>query len=126
MTARKWDVRGLALADTVARWSSCTRDRVGAVVMSPEHDVIATGFNDTPAGWSNCGAGGCPRAGRLSPSGSPQLDDEVCLHAEANALLRAGLRARGAVLYVTRQPCAVCNRIALTAGIARTVIKESL
>jgi dCMP deaminase len=118
----KWDRRAVALARAVATWSSCTRDRVGAVVMSPDHDVVATGFNDTPRGAPNCGDGGCPRAGRSCASGSPQADDELCLHAEDNALQRAGLQARGATLYVTRQPCAPCARRALTAGIVRTVI----
>lgn len=119
---QKWDDRGIALAQTIAAWSSCWRDNVGAVVMSPEHDVVATGFNDTPAGYDNCVAGGCPRARRTNPSGSPQLDDELCLHAEDNALQRAGLRARGATLYVTRTPCPPCARRALTAGIVRTVV----
>jgi dCMP deaminase len=119
----KWDDRALELAWTIAGWSSCWRDGVGAVVMSPEHDVIATGFNDTPRGWPNCSAGGCPRAARTTPSGAPQADDEVCLHAEDNALQRAGLAARGATLYVTRQPCAPCARRAHTAGIARVVVR---
>jgi dCMP deaminase len=123
----KWDQRGLQLARTVAGWSSCTRDNVGAVLMSPDHDVISTGFNDTPRYHGNCGDGGCLRAQRTAPSGSPQLDDEFCLHAEDNALQRAGLAARGATLYVTREPCAPCSRRAQTAGIARVVVasKES-
>lgn len=118
----KWDYRALGLAREVSTWSSCWRDQVGAVVMSPEHDVIATGFNDTPRGAPNCVDNGCPRARRTCPSGSPQADDELCLHAEDNALQRAGLEARGATLYVTREPCAPCARRALTAGIARTVV----
>lgn len=121
MTA-KWDARGLGLAREVSTWSSCCRDRIGAVVMSPEHDVVSTGFNDTPADMTNCGEGGCPRAWSEAPSGSPQLDTELCLHAEANALQRAGLAARGATLYVTRQPCAPCTRSAYTAKIARIVV----
>lgn len=118
----KWDTRAVELARTVAGWSSCTRDQVGAVVMSPDHDVLSTGYNDTPRGFLNCGQGGCPRAARTAPSGSPQLDDEMCLHAEQNALMRAGLLARKAVLVVTRWPCAPCQRAALTAGIERIVV----
>ena len=118
----KWDWRALGLAREVSTWSSCCRDRVGAVVMSPDHDVVSTGFNDTPRGTANCGEGGCPRAWSLAPSGSPQADDEVCLHAEANALQRAGLNARGATLYVTRQPCAPCTRSAQTAQVDRIVV----
>lgn len=118
----KWDARGLGLAREVATWSSCTRDQVGAVVMSAEHDVLSTGFNDTARDLLNCGDGGCPRALRRPEPGQGYLDDEECLHAEANALQRAGLAARGATLYVTRQPCGGCARAAKTAGIARVVV----
>lgn len=121
VTHSKWDTRGLGLAREVATWSSCTRDKVGAVVMSPDHDVISTGFNDTARGEVNCGDGGCPRAQRNPTPGQGYLDDECCLHAEQNALQRAGLAARGATLYVTREPCGNCTRAAKTAGIARTV-----
>jgi dCMP deaminase len=117
----KWDTRGLGLAQQVATWSSCTRDQVGAVVMSPDHDVVSTGFNDTAAGEMNCGDGGCLRATRDCVPGQAYLDDESCLHAEANALQRAGLNARGATLYVTRTPCGGCARAAKAAGIARVV-----
>lgn len=118
----KWDERAVGLARQLRTWSSCTRDKVGAVVMNDDHDVVATGFNDTPSFYGNCGDGGCPRAQRESDSGSPQLDDELCLHAEANALQRAGTRARGATLIVTRTPCAPCTRAAMTAGISRVVV----
>lgn len=121
----KWDSRGLGLALEVRTWSSCTRDQVGAVVLSAEHDVIATGFNDTAAGLPNCGDGGCPRAARADVvPGQAYLDEDECLHAEDNALQRAGLLARGATLYVTRPPCGTCQRRAKTAGIVRTVVVD--
>lgn len=119
-----WERRALQLAQTVATWPSCTRDKVGAVVMTVDHDEFIVGFNDTPRGKVNCGRGGCPRALRDNPSGSPQLDDELCLHAEDNALQRAGLRTRGAILAVTRRPCANCYRRALAGGISYIVFLE--
>lgn len=118
----KWDRRAVGLAREVASWSSCPRDQVGAVVMNDDYDVISTGFNDTPRGAPNCGEGGCPRVQRNPESGTAQADDELCLHAEANALQRAGLRARGATLVVTRAPCAPCRRSAATAQVARIVV----
>lgn len=118
----KWERRAVQLAQTTASWSSCSRDRVGAVVMTADHDEFIVGFNDTPRDTPNCGAGGCPRALRSNPSGSPQLDDELCLHGEDNALQRAGLRTRGAILAVTRQPCPNCYRRALAGGIAYIVL----
>lgn len=122
---QKWEQRALDLAKTVRGWSSCTRDKVGCVVIDPQHwDVVSTGFNDTAPGELNCGDGGCLRAGRDCPSGSPYLDDENCLHAEANGLQRAGTRARGAWLVVTRSPCGNCYRGAKTAGIARIIVEK--
>lgn len=120
-----WEYRALGIAQQVSTWSSCTRDRVGACVMTLDHDEFILGFNDTPSGSKNCFDGGCPRADRLSASGSPQLDDELCLHAEDNALQRAGLRTRGAILAVTRRPCATCYRRALAGGIAYIVLEDS-
>lgn len=114
----------MALADTVASWSSCTRDKVGAIVLRPgTWDVVSVGFNDTAPGRLNCGDGGCPRASRDCSPGSPYLDEDECLHAEDNALQRAGTGARGCWLVVTRQPCGNCRRRGLTAGIVRTVVK---
>lgn len=119
----KWERRAIGLAREVSGWSSCVRDKVGAVVIAPgTWDIEATGFNDTAPGKVNCGDGGCPRASRPSASGSPYLDDEECLHAEQNALQRAGTAARGAWLVVTRTPCGNCRRQSLAAGIARIII----
>lgn len=118
----KWERRAAQVAQSVATWSSCKRDGVGAVVMTADHDEFILGFNDTPRGTRNCGSGGCLRALRYNPSGSPQLDNEACLHAEDNALQRAGLRTRGSILAVTRRPCANCYRRALAGGITYIVL----
>lgn len=124
---QKWELRALTLAEAAAgpQWSSCLRDRVAAVLIDPQHwDVISIGFNDTAPGLPNCGDGGCKRAFRDSPSGSPYLDDEECIHAEDNALQRAGTRARGAWLVSTRTLCGTCYRRAKSAGVARIIIED--
>jgi dCMP deaminase len=122
----KWEKRAKGLAREVRSWSSCVRDQVGAVVIDPSSwDVVSTGFNDTAPGLPNCGQGGCPRAFRAGVvPGATYLDEDECLHAEDNALQRAGTRARGAWLVATRTPCGNCRRRALTAGIARIVIDQ--
>lgn len=43
------------------------------------------------------------------------------VHAEANALLQAGSRARGGTLYCTHQPCMECSNLIINAGIKRVV-----
>ena len=45
----------------------------------------------------------------------------IALHAEQNALIRAGDRAQGAILYCTEEPCEACMRLVRGAGIATAV-----
>lgn len=51
---------------------------------------------------------------------------ELCraLHSEMNAIIQAaqhGVSTKGATLYCTHQPCSVCARMLVNAGIARVV-----
>jgi dCMP deaminase len=123
-----WDEWGLALAATVATRADCTRRQVGAVLMTPDHSIVATGYNGAPAGEKGClTAAACPR-GR---SDVPGYDDPsvrageaegssydigpgacIAIHAEQNALLRATWDEMfGATLYVTDEPCPGCWRM---------------
>ena len=46
------------------------------------------------------------------------------IHAEQNAIIQAarmGVSVEGATIYVTHQPCSVCTRIIINAGIKRVV-----
>ncbi|MBQ8081940.1 MAG: cytidine deaminase, partial [Clostridia bacterium] len=48
-------------------------------------------------------------------------------HAEQNAIIQAarmGVNIDGAELYCTTQPCAICTKMIINAGIKRVVIKE--
>jgi deoxycytidylate deaminase len=47
------------------------------------------------------------------------------VHAEVWAILAAGGRARGGVLYTTTFPCAQCAEKIIQAGIAKVVFTES-
>ena len=100
--------RATKLARTIATFSSCTRDQVGAVIITTEGELII-GWNGTPAGSLNCDKGGCTRSRSDCPSGSAPLPDESCLHAERNCLIWAGAKSRGATLVVTRAPCNQCT-----------------
>ncbi len=55
---------------------------------------------------------------------------ELCrgLHAEQNAIIQAaylGQRIAGATLYCTTQPCVICAKMIINAGIRRVVIQET-
>ena len=46
------------------------------------------------------------------------------IHAEQNAVIQAakmGISVEGATIYVTHQPCSVCTRILINAGVSRIV-----
>ena len=54
---------------------------------------------------------------------------ELCrgIHAEQNAIVQAaylGVSIAGATLYCTNQPCILCAKMIINAGIRRIVIKE--
>ena len=60
------------------------------------------------------------------PSGTQH---ELCfaVHAEQNAVIQAakcGININGATLYCTHQPCVICAKIIINAGIKRVVYKD--
>jgi dCMP deaminase len=73
--------------------------RVGALLVRSKR-ILATGYNGTPRGLTNCNEGGCARCNGEAKGGEA-LDECLCLHAEENALLEAGRERVGedAVLY---------------------------
>ena len=121
----KWDKRFMELAETVAGWSSCYQENrhVGAVVVKDKR-IMTTGYNGAPAGIESCKAKGeCLRRKLEIPSGTKH---ELCyaVHAEQNAIAQAaklGISLEGATLYCTHQPCVICCKIIINAGIKRVV-----
>jgi dCMP deaminase len=110
---------GIAIA--VRERANCLGSRVGAVLAIQDR-VVATGYNGTPEGMTNCDEGGCQRCanrGKVYPSGTG-YDICICVHAEQNALLSAarfGNAVQGAVLYSTMRPCFGCTKELLQAKV---------
>ncbi len=122
-----WDEYFMEMADVTAKRSTCLRRKVGAVIVKDKH-IIATGYNGAPRGIAHCGEreGGCLREQLGVPSGERH---ELCraLHAEQNAIIQAaamGHAVEGGTIYVTHQPCAICSKMIINAGIKRIVVKE--
>ncbi len=117
-----WDEYFLELANLVASRSTCLRRHVGAVLVSKER-IIATGYNGAPRGLGHCLEIGCLREEMGIPSGQRY---ELCrgVHAEQNAIINAayyGVSTQDTVLYCTNQPCIICARMLINAGITRVV-----
>ena len=118
-----WDETGLELANTIAKRAACRRSQVGAVVVSQDRLNVFLGYNGVPSGEIHCSDGGCPRGMLSAEECPPGFSYENCkaIHAERNALTRAGIYAKGGTLYVTRTPCEDCDDLAWEYGIERIV-----
>jgi len=124
----KWDKRFMELTKSIANWSSCYQDnrKVGAIIVKNKR-IITTGYNGAPAGLPSCAERGeCLRRKLSIPSGTQQ---ELCyaIHAEQNAIIQAarlGISIEGATLYCTHQPCVICAKMIINAGISRVVYGE--
>ena len=120
----KWDHRFMEMAQLVSTWASCYQEerKVGAVIVKDKR--VTTGYNGAPAGVSTCvERGECLRKKLGIPSGTRH---EMCyaVHAEQNAIIQAaklGVNIDGSTLYCTHQPCILCAKMIVNAGIVRVV-----
>lgn len=121
-----WDGTFLDIAHIWAERSTCSRRKVGAVVVK-DKQVIGQGYNGVAAGKKHCIDGGCPR-GQLSKDECPPGSDYntfpcYAIHAEHNAILQAGIaNCAGATIYVTDEPCQQCANLIEHAKIGRVVV----
>ena len=122
MNRPTWDEYFMEMAMVAAKRSTCLRRKVGAVIVKNKQ-ILASGYNGTPMGLPHCEDVGCLREQLKVPSGK---NHELCrgVHAEQNAICQAafhGVSVRGATIYVTNQPCVVCTKMLINAGIERVV-----
>ncbi len=126
MTRPSFDEYFMQMALLTSRRSTCMRRQVGAVIVKEKH-IIATGYNGAPKGLAHCAElGGCLREELGIPSGERH---ELCraLHAEQNAIIQAavlGQSIENAVIYVTHQPCSICAKMIINAGIKKIFINS--
>ncbi|MBU4304443.1 MAG: cytidine/deoxycytidylate deaminase family protein [Candidatus Omnitrophica bacterium] len=118
-----WDEYFIDIAQLVAKRSTCLRRQVGAVIVKGKR-ILTTGYNGAPSGLAHCEKTGCLREALSVPSGQRH---ELCraLHAEMNALLQAaqdGISVKDGILYCTNEPCIICAKMIINAGITRVVV----
>jgi dCMP deaminase len=120
-----WDEYFIEVARLVSKRSTCLRRSVGAVLVKDKR-ILATGYNGAPRGLKHCLDTGCLREKLKIPSGERH---ELCraLHAEQNALIQAslyGVSVKDSTLYSTNQPCVICAKMLINAGIKEIVISD--
>jgi len=126
MNRPTWDEYFMEMAELTAKRATCSRRQVGAVIVR-DNRAVATGYNGAPRGLAHCEEiGGCMRQKLGIPSGQRH---ELCraLHAEQNAIISAasmGNAIEGGTIYITHQPCVICAKMIVNAGIKRIVVRE--
>ena len=124
----KWDSRFMEMAHVIAGWTSCYRPgrSIGCVIVKDKR-IMTTGYNGAPAGLKTCRERGECMRDRLGIQSGTRAELCYAIHAEQNAIIQAaklGVSIDGATLYCTHQPCSVCAKMIINAGIVRVVIRE--
>ncbi|MFA5165277.1 MAG: cytidine/deoxycytidylate deaminase family protein [Candidatus Omnitrophota bacterium] len=119
----EWDEYFMGIAELISERSTCLRRSVGALIVKNRR-ILTTGYNGTPSGIAHCEDAGCLREKLKVPSGERH---ELCrgLHAEQNAIIQAalyGVDIHASTLYCTNQPCSICAKMLINAGIKEIVI----
>jgi len=88
---------------------------------------MTTGYNGAPAGLPTCKERGECLRRKLGVASGTHAEICYAVHAEQNAIIQAarlGVSIDGATLYCTHQPCSLCTRMIINAGIRRVVYEQ--
>ena len=110
----KYDSLYMDIAERISQESYAKRLKVGAAILT-ENGGLFCGFNGTLPGFINQ----CEKE-----DGS--TDESITSHAEQNSLykmLKEGVSAKGATIYLTHSPCSLCCKMIISSGIKRVVYK---
>ena len=127
----------LDIAESVLKRGTCMRRNFGAIIVKND-EIISTGYVGAPRGRANCSdLGYCTREKLNIPKGERY---ELCrsVHAEANAIISAPRNemigasiylachdAKTDELYGEVEPCSMCKRLIINAGISTVYVRTS-
>ena len=127
----------LDIAESVLKRGTCMRRNFGAIIVKND-EIISTGYVGAPRGRMNCSdLGYCMREKLNIPKGERY---ELCrsVHAEANAIISAPRNemigasiylachdAKTGMLYGEVEPCSMCKRLIINAGISTVYVRTT-
>ncbi len=127
----------LDIAETVIERGTCIRRNFGAIIVKND-EIISTGYVGAPRGRKNCcDLNFCMREKLKVPRGERY---ELCrsIHAEQNAIISAsrasmiestlflvGKNYNDGTYVEKSNPCALCKRMIINAGIKDLYIRDS-
>ncbi|MEA3499000.1 MAG: dCMP deaminase family protein [Campylobacterota bacterium] len=117
------DQNFINIAIEIASASKCVSKQVGAVIVK-DGRILSTGYNGTPAGYTNCVEHWDGEYTKDHHEWSKTYE----IHAEMNAIIwaaRKGISIEDATIYVTLEPCSECSKNLIASGIKRIVYKTA-
>ena len=117
------DTNFLKIAQEIASASKCVSKQVGAVIVK-DGRILSTGYNGTPAGYTNCTQHWDGEYTKEHHEWSKTYE----IHAEMNAIIwaaRKGISIEDATIYVTLEPCSDCSKNIIASGIRRIVYERA-
>ncbi len=112
----------MRVARVMSELSTCSRRRVGCVLVDKHSHIIGVGYNGVPAGRTHCTD--VPCAGAIFTSGQG-LDECEATHAEANALLQCKDVMAIETVYCTTSPCIQCVKFLMNTSAKKIVFSEA-
>jgi dCMP deaminase len=117
-TSAGWDKKFIHLAEHIASWSKERGRKVGAIIVGPDREIRATGFNGWPRGVDDD-----IEARHSREDGEKYL---WSTHAEINAICNAariGVPLKDCTIYLSLSlyPCVDCAKAIIQSGIAEVV-----
>lgn len=116
MFSDKWHRRFMEVALLIAGWSKDPNTKTGAVVVGPDREIRATGYNGLVRGVND----------DIPERMERPTKYDFFEHAERNAVYNAcltGTSLKGCILYATHPPCTDCTRAIIQSGIKMVVTR---
>jgi dCMP deaminase len=102
----------MRMAEELAKRSTCARLQVGSVITTADlTQVLGIGYNGNAKGLPN-------RCDTTQPGNCG------CLHAETNAVIKAGAQLPGKVMFISASPCVMCAKMIINANVGRVYYRE--
>lgn len=118
-----WDEYFMEVARTVGKRATCDRGRSGCVIVKDKR-ILCTGYVGSPIGVEHCDEIGHELLETYNEKGEKSVHCVRTSHAEQNAIAQAarfGIAIDGSTLYCKMEPCYICAKIIINAGIKRVV-----
>lgn len=121
-----WDEYFLEITKTIATRATCDRGRSGCIIVKNKR-ILTTGYVGSPDGTKHCDEVGHLMKEVINEDGTRSKHCVRTTHAEQNAIVQAaryGIPIEDSTLYCKMEPCHVCAKIIINAGIKRVVCEK--